>query len=605
MNALQSDPCECGSGLRGVRCCSLSPTDIPRPEASRHLIPLAQRAVQLYQAGEFLAATGLCCDVLELAPDQATALSVLYEIRTRQGNARAAEALLRRSIAFDPNNLAATNNLALLLLGKGAVAEAEVHARNAVRIAPENPQAHNLMGMILTEANRPDVGEYHYRRVLELTTGRDPVLLANLAWNLTTQGRVAEARVLYHELLTAAPNVRQSLVGLARLEEADRNFEAAQRLLDEVEKRYAHDPALRLARAVLLGRQQKYDDALSLIAPIAGSEAPLGPNELLEKGRLLDQLQRYDDAWTAFAEGKRLAREISGISYMDDAAGEQISRLQRFFVTGRLRLLPRADARTDVAQPIFILGFPRSGTTLIEQMLSAHPRIAAGDELPLINEITGIMPRLFASPLAYPEALAELWMGDQRSGLNYLRDHYLRRVAEMGIPGPGVAHFTDKMPLNETHLGLIALLFPRAPLIHVLRNPLDVMVSAFSNAFTHGFHCAADLQTAARHYIRIADLVRHYRSEMVLRYLPVHYEDVVSRPQDAVRTILDFIGEPFEPACLAPHENRRYARTASYAQVTQPLYSHSINRWMHYRRHLSPVIPTLQPIAEQLGYSFA
>ena len=114
-------------------------------------------------------------------------------------------------------------------------------------------------------------------------------------------------------------------------------------------------------------------------------------------------------------------------------------------------------------QPIFIVGFPRSGTTLIEQTLTVHPRIAAGDELPYINDITQIMPRLLASPLTYPEALAELWMGDQRDGLNELRDYYLNRAAKSGIFREGADWFTDKMPLNETHLGLISLLFPQSP----------------------------------------------------------------------------------------------------------------------------------------------
>ena len=150
----------------------------------------------------------------------------------RRADRSAAEALIRRIVALDPNNLVATNELALILLGKGNLAEAEIHARNAVRIAPENPQAHNLMGMIMTEANRPQVGEYHYRRVLELTGQRDPILLANLAWNLKNQGRMAEARALYEESVAAAPDIRQTLLGLARLEEADRNFDGAARILD-------------------------------------------------------------------------------------------------------------------------------------------------------------------------------------------------------------------------------------------------------------------------------------------------------------------------------------------------------------------------------------
>ena len=254
-------------------------------------------------------------------------------------------------------------------------------------------------------------------------------------------------------------------------------------------------------------------------------------------------------------------------------------------------------------QPIFILGFPRSGTTLVEQTLSAHPKIAAGDELPLIHEITAIMPRMLASPLGYPEALAELWMGDQREGLDNLRDYYLQKVRQMGVLREGAARFTDKMPLNETHLGLIALLFPEAPLIHVLRHPLDIMVSAFSNQFTHGFFCAYELETAARHYVRVMDLVEHYRAEMTLRYLPIRYEDIVADQEASVRAMLAFVGEDFDKACLTFHENRRYARTASYAQVTEPLYERSGYRYRHYRAHLEPVLPILQPVIERLGYT--
>ena len=603
MNAPVSPLCPCGSGLRAVRCCNLQLQSVPPAEATRHLVPLVERAMQAHRQGADDTAERLCLDVLELAPDRPGALSVLYEIRKAQGKAQAAEALIRRLVALDPNNLVATNELALILFGKGNLAEAEMHARNAVRIAPENPQAHNLMGMILTEANRPQIGEYHYRRVLELTGQRDPILLANLAWNLKSQGRMAEARTLYEESVTAAPEIRQTLIGFARLEEADRDFKAAAKVLDRMEAKFPDDPGVRLTRAILLGRERRYDEALAMMEGAADGEGKLGPNELLEKGRLLDQLGRYDDAWTAFAEGKRLARELSGQAYMDEVARQQIDRLRGFFIANRLRLIPRAGVRTDVPQPIFILGFPRSGTTLVEQTLSAHPKIAAGDELPLIHEITAIMPRMLASPLGYPEALAELWMGDQREGLDNLRDYYLQKVRQMGVLRQGATRFTDKMPLTETHLGLIALIFPEAPLIHVLRHPLDIMVSAFSNQFTHGFCCAYDLETAARHYVRVMDLVQHYRGEMTVRYLPIRYEDIVADQEASVRSMLSFVGEKFDKACLTFHKNRRYARTASYAQVTEPLYDRSTYRYRHYRAHLEPVIPILMPVIERLGYT--
>ncbi len=619
MNAPIHGLCPCGSGLRPARCCALQLGAIPPAEATRHLVPLVERAFQAYQQGAKDTAEQLCLDVLELAPDRPGALSVLYSIRREQGKPVAAEALIRRLVHFDPNNFDATNELALLLLGKGALDEAEIHARNAIRIAPQTPQAHNLMGMIMTEAQRPRLGEYHYRQVLALRDTRDPILLANLAWCLKNQGRMEEARALYVESTEAAPEVRETLLGWARLEEADRNFAAAGEKLDRLDALFPNDPGSVLTRAVLLGRMKRPDEALALLDSAVGTPAPaaaetpagamvsapigLGPTELSEKGRLLDQLDRHDEAWAAFTEGKRLAREATGNAYLEQLAAGIINRLSGFFVSGRLALLPRAGVRTDVPQPIFVLGFPRSGTTLLEQTLSAHPAISAGDELPLINDITNIMPRMLNSPLAYPEALAELWMGDQRDGLDNLRDYYLQKAAQMEVAESGAAWFTDKMPLNETHMGLIALLFPASPLIHVIRHPLDVMISALSNHFTHGLFCATALETAAKHYVRVMDLVTHYRNEMALRYLPIRYETMVTAQAGTVRTVLDFVGLPFDERCLSFHENRRYARTASYAQVTEPLYDRSLYRYRRYRKHLEPVLPILGPVIERLGYS--
>ena len=360
---------------------------------------------------------------------------------------------------------------------------------------------------------------------------------------------------------------------------------------------------MRLLRAVVLGRRGEADAALAVLDSMVAANATLSPVEWLEKGRLLDRLGRYEEAFIAFDAGRERLREVTGQQYLDAQAEHLIARLRGFFVAKRLATLPRARQRRDVAQPLFVLGFPRSGTTLLEQTLSAHPRIAAADELPFIMEIAELMPRLLDSPLGYPEALAELWMADHREDLDNLRDHYLRKVAQLGVVPEGAAWFTDKMPLNEMHLGLIHLLFPESPLLHVVRHPLDVMVSVYSNLLTHGFYCAYALESVARHYARVMDLVEHYRGEMAAKYLRVRYEDVVEDQEASIRGVLDFIGEQFDPRCLAFQENRRYARTASYAPVTERLYDRSRYRYRNYLPQLQPIIPILQPVIERLGYT--
>ncbi len=595
--------CACGSGLRLARCCGLDVAVLPPAGAGAPLRPVVERAVGAYRDGMVAEAERLCHEVLELAPAQPEALATLWRICRTDGRGSAADALLRRIVQLHPNTLWATHELTVALLAKGAVAEAEIHARNGVRIAPENAQSHNLLGMVMTEANRPQTGEYHYRRVIELSGVRDPIVLANLAWNLKNQGRMSESRQLYEESSTRAPEVVETLLGWARMEEADRNFARAGEVLARAEAMAPADPRILLTRAVLHARTGAYAAALAALDHAAAGKGGLGPNELLEKGRLLDRIGQYDQAFAAFAEAKRQCRETGGLVYQAEQANQLAERLKGFFTEGRMQTLPRATTRQDLAQPIFILGYPRSGTTLVEQTLSAHPRIAAGDELPFVNEITASLQRTLNSPLGYPEALAELWMGDRRDGLHELRDYYLERVRRLGLIDTGAAWFTDKMPLNETHLGLIALMFPTAPLIHVVRHPLDVVLSVLANNLTHGFYCAYSLESAAQHYRLTMDLVEHYRAQLTLRYLPVRYEDIVDDQETSVRRMLDFIGEPFDERCLDFHQNRRYARTASYAQVTEPLYAGSRYRYRYYRQHLAPAVEILAPVIERLGYA--
>jgi tetratricopeptide (TPR) repeat protein len=595
--------CACGSGLRAARCCQLDRAALAAPAAMEHLRPLVERAFRAHESGDVAEAAKLCLETLELSPGQPGALAKLYQIRRAESRLPAAEALIRRSVALDPNNVWATQELALLLFNKGDLVEAETHARNAVRIAPRDPQSHNLMGMIMTEGNRPQIGEYHYRKVIELLERPNPIVLANLAWNLKNQGRMDEARSLYRQSVALDPTIIQTLLGWARLEETDRDFPRAAALLDDAERLSPGDQSVLLFRAILHGRTKSYADALDALDAIQRQDGTLGPAEWTEKGRLLDQLERYDEAFAAFAEGKRRLREISGQSYRQSDAEQLADRLRGFFTAERLGILPRAKPVSSGAQPIFIVGFPRSGTTMVEQTLSAHPRISAGDELPMISDMTGLIPRMLNSPLAYPEALADLWMGDQHEALDNLRDYYLQRARQLGAIGKGAAWFTDKMPLNEMHLGLIGLIFPQAPIVHVLRHPLDVILSVFSNHLTHGYYCAYALESAAHHYVLIMDLVEHYRSQMALRYLPIRYEDIVDDQEPSIRALLGFIGEPFDKRCLRFDENRRYARTASYAQVSEKLYDRSRYRYRHYLKSLAPVLPILEPAIYRLGYT--
>ncbi len=599
-------PCACGSGLRHRSCCgakveaggfATTPAPVPSDVAVAEQQALAAKA-----AGDIAGASRFLLDVLERDPWRPRALHLLYELRKAEGRRSAAEALIRRLLAMEPNRFGFINELVLLLLSRGAGVEAVQHARHGIRLQPSGGQAHLLMALSLTEADRPFDAEYHYLRAIEFSNRRDPAVLVNYALCLTRQGRLTQARVLYEEALVSAPEEIQALMGLARLEEADGRLDAALAWTDRALTDLPDDPGLQLLRATILMRQGRRDSVAAMLDLPGLQAARLGVRELLEKGRLFDELGRFAEAFAAFDAGKRRLREATGRSYMDRETAVEIARLKGFFTRKLLATLPRATMRADMAQPIFIVGFPRSGTTLMEQMLSAHPGISGCGELTFLQDLVRRMPLLLDSPFSYPDALSELWVSDRREELAGLRDHYLRRVGQLGLVSEGAAWFTDKMPLNEMHLGLISLLFPASPVIYVQRHPLDAVLSAYSHLLTHGGYCAYALETAALHYARTSDLVAHYRRELDMRFHAVRYEDLLDRPEESVRAVLECVGVAFDPACLRFHQNPRRAPTASYAQVREELHSRSRYRYRNYMRELERVVPILRPLMNRLGY---
>ena len=556
--------CACGSGLRRERCCAL---DWSRSWAHQAPADIAGQARAAFAKGDTRAAERHLIRAIEAAPKDAGALRALYDLRAN-ANPSAAAALLIR----------------------------------IVRLEPDNPALQALLGRRLTDTYRPHQGEPHLRRALALSAKPDPALLSDLAWNLRGQGRMEEARRLFQQAHVLDPSSFNTVYGWARMEEADRRYEAAGQLLDIGERLAPGNPHIALQRALLMARTGADEEARSALETLQARADPkdigLRLDILNERGAVLDRLDRHAEAFAVFAEAKQAMLDLTGQAYLAGDAAEQARRLKSVFVRERMASMPRAGVRSDVPQPIFIVGFPRSGTTMIEQTLSAHPRVRAGDELPILGELTEAIQALTGAALPYPEAMS----GVSRQDLDLLRDHYLDRAREFRLLEPGADGFTDKMPLNETHMGLISLIFPAAPIIHLTRHPLDVALSTFANQMTHGFYCAGSLDGIARHFMLTLDLVDHYRAQISPRYLAIRYEDVIADQEARVREMLTFIGADYDPRCLAFHENRRYARTASYAQVTEKLHDRSRYRWRGYREQLAPIIPVLEPAIRRLGY---
>lgn len=513
-----------------------------------------------------------------------------------RGDVKGAAEVLTGIIASDRSADWAYNDLITLFASHGRRGEAEKLARRALAANPDNAGAHDRMGTLLSELHDLPAGEWHFRRALALS-GPEAATLANLGLNLMQQGRTTEAEAAFADADRLAPRTPRILAHWSKLREVQGDLDGASRLLDAAEA--ASSPSeVNLLRAQYLARAGKPADALALLESAGASNG----DGLLERGRLYEHFGRYAEAWRDFVEGKRrLAAEQGGLRHDAQAVDAFVRALTEFFVADHMARLPRAKLRRDTPQPLFILGAPRSGTTLVEQILATHPGVAAGGERPWLGELRAVAQRLCdAGP--YPRCLARAWCADQRHLATLLRDHYLARAEAAGLLDGGRTFFTDKMPFNEMWLPLIRIAFPESPVVRVLRDPRDVAVSMLANHLSHGFNCAYRIEDIARHLATMTGLVAHYRRELDGRSLDLRYEDLVAEPERETRRLLAHAGLDYDPACLRFHESGRYAPTPSYARVAEPLSDRSIGRHRRFAGQLAGHLAALAPALAAGGY---
>jgi Tfp pilus assembly protein PilF len=524
-------------------------------------------------------------------------LQAAYLAQRRSGDLNAAAATLQKVLGADPRADWAYNEFIELLVALGRRGDAEKLARTALRVNPHNAQAHNLFGTLLSELNDLPSGEWHFRRAIELGGG-EPRLLTNLALNLMQQGRTDAAEEFFAAADAGAPDNFQTLAYWSKLCEVTGDLPRAMQLLQRAQA-VAGDRDLDLLQANHLARTGRPAEALAIL----DAAGELNGDARLERGRLLDRLGHYAQAWPDLVAGKRqLATQAGGLTYHTQGVEDFFARLKRFFVRANIALLPQAPLREGVPQPVFVMGFPRSGTTLIEQVISSHSAIRAGGELPFLIDVRRLANHLFPSNEPFPENLAHLWTADNRYGATLFRDHYFARAEQAGLLDASARYFTDKMPFNEIWLPVLRMAFPHARIIRVVRHPLDICVSMLSNNLTHGFNCGYRMEDIVHHLAAVHDLVEHYRREMQYDELVLRYESFVGAQLPETHRLLDYLGLPFEETCLRFHESRRYAPTPSYAQVTERLNDRSIGRYAHYREQLLAYVAKLRPLMTAYGY---
>ena len=320
---------------------------------------------------------------------------------------------------------------------------------------------------------------------------------------------------------------------------------------------------------------------------LSRDDLPLTTRQSLnfQAGRLFEDIGDYDRSFEAYREGNNLKPR----KYDRSRTEEQFEKLKTLFTKEFFENAPRSNL--GINRPIFIVGMPRSGTSLTEQILASHPEVFGAGELTQMVIVSQYMEDLFASNgIYYPECLNQA----STEILNKAAQMYTDRIDELDVDSKYV---TDKMPHNFMHLGLIALLFPDVSVIHCKRDPRDTCISCYFQDFVAaGLSFAYDLSDLGHHYKLYEDLMEHWKKVLPIEIYESQYEALTTDPSTNVRKMLQFCGLDWDDRCLEFHKTKRDTKTASYDQVREPMYTKSVARWQRYEKHLGPLLDALEGV---------
>jgi predicted Zn-dependent protease len=526
-------------------------------EAYRRHISLAASDLELVKAadalltGNLTLAEQLCREFLKRAPRNVAAIRMLGDIATRFGRFDDAETLLAFCLELAPDFHLARHSYANLLFRRMRFSEALAEIDKVLDAEPGRPSHLLLKASILAQVGDADEAIGIYDAVLQQYPNQSRTHLSK-AHALKTVGRQADAVAACRTAIECQANLGEAYWSLANL------------------KTFTFDDAdIARMRAELAGDLASRDDYLHLSFAL---------------GKALEDKGEFDESFRHYVNGNAARRRTV---HWD--AGEHhayIEKIAEFFRPALFESTSQSGNPSPA--PIFIVGLPRAGSTLLEQILASHSQVEGTMELPDILSIARRLGGRNAHDRAsrYPEVLEELTAAD----LEALGAEYLERTA---VHRSGAPYFIDKMPNNFPHIGLIHLVLPNAKILDARRHPVACCFSGFKQLFANGQNFSYTLEEIGRYYRDYADLMSHWDSILPGRVCRVDYEGIVENTEAEVRRILDYCSLEFESACLDFHRTERAVRTASSEQVRLPIYKHAVEQWRNYEAHLAPLIEVL------------
>jgi tetratricopeptide (TPR) repeat protein len=566
---------------------------LPFLERATRLDPTLDRA--WFTLGKALALVGRGVDA-DAAFEKSFALSPERRLMAhaaehqKEGRLEEAERLYRRVLRQNPRNVDAMRLLALIAVQADRPDEAEVLLDRAIEIAPDFVLAILDRGRIQKEQDRFAEALASFDRAIALDPSHPPAHFQR-AGTLARASFTREAIDGYRECLRLRPAHAGALLGLGHVLKAAGDFDGA---VDSYRACIRQAPESGEAYWSLANlKTYRFDDAtIAEMESRAASQAGNAQSEvnfLFAIAKAHEDRGDFDRAWQCYRDGNEKQR--AQVSYDPVQTEVMNDRLIEVY-SGALMAEHAGQGHPDEA-PIFILGLPRSGSTLLEQILASHSQVEGTSELPYIGRIATRLNRNRSAGVNYPEAMREL----PPPKLRALGDEYLE-LARMHRRA-GAPRFIDKMPNNFPNAGFIALILPNARIVDARRHPLDACLSCYRQLFARGQSFTYDLTDIGEYYLQYQRMMDHWARVMPGRVLTVQYEDVVTDFEAQVRRLLEFCGLPWEDACLRFHESGRTVRTPSAEQVRQPIYDRSIGHWRRYERHLGELIDVIEPIRDR------
>lgn len=500
-----------------------------------------------YSNGNYQEAREVCEEVCQLDPSDQEILCMLGIIYGKWKQLHKSVRYLRKSIEVNPEYVDAHYNLALILRELGNMKDACQELEFAIARNPLYIRAHLALGSIRMASGYYQQAVDCYRTVRSL----DPhniVAVAGEAEVYEKQGKNDQAYKIIKPYITGTLANAQIAHIYGTLARKMGNCHEA---IDRLEK--------------ILDNKEMIPDARVNLHFILGD--------------LYDEIGKYDEAFRHYNEGNKL----KGVYFNSYAFRIGVKQLIRSFSSINLDRMPRSRCRSNL--PLFIVGMPRSGTSLVEQILASHSDVHGAGELGdigrLVNELTN------GSEPDYNRPDCVLLMSAR---LDEAANQYLDNLRSLK---PAALRTTDKMPTNFLHLGYIQMMFPNARIIHCKRNALDTCLSCYFQNFSSGMAYAFNLNDIGRYYLGYRKLMEHWKRVLQIPIREIEYEELISNPEKEIRNLIAFCGLAWDANCLRHEENSRIIRTASYDQASKPIYSKSIGRWRKYEKHIGPLISVL------------